>query len=299
MSVRKKIAGTLLYRFGFRDAKLTVFEWLGIGFLCFIALIYLYPLIWMCDSSFRPMFEIFNVPPALFQKPIWQSVQSYSVSSYVSAFTTHNVGLAFFMSIFVTGAGIALTLLVCSLCAYGFVYMDFPGRKILFMVILATMMLPMATMIAPAYRVISKLGLVNNPLGIILPYAMSAFGVFLLRQFYIRIPFSIVESARVDGAGHLKIWWNIILPLSRPALAALAIVQFRVIWNDFLMPMIVLRSEHFFTLPIRILLIDSINYNKPYDVIITAGFITALVPMIVFLIFQRHFIEGLTGGVKE
>ncbi|MBP7480797.1 MAG: carbohydrate ABC transporter permease [Spirochaetaceae bacterium] len=299
MSVRKKIVDKLLFRFGFKDAKLTVFEWLGIGILCLIALIYLYPLVWMCDSSFRPMTEIFNVPPALFQKPIWESVKTYSLSSYISAFTTHNVGMAFFMSLLVTCTGIMFTLMVCSLCAYGFVYLEFPGRKVLFLVILGTMMLPMATMIAPAYRVISKLGLVDNPLGIILPYGMSAFGVFLLRQFYIRIPLSIVESARVDGAGHLKIWWNIILPLSRPALAALAIVQFRVIWNDFLMPMIVLKSESFFTLPIRIMLIDSINYNKPYDVIITAGFITAAVPMLVFLIFQRHFIEGLTGGVKE
>jgi len=209
------------------------------------------------------------------------------------------VSSAFGVSVFVTLSGILLTLLICSLCAYAFAYMEFPGRSWLFAGILATLMLPMVTMIVPFYRVIRSLGISNNLLGLIVPYSVSAFGVFLLRQYYIKIPRSFMESAKVEGAGHLRIWWSIILPLSRPALAALAIVQFRGIWNDFLYPMIILKKEALYTLPIRIQVMDSQNFNKPYDSIIAAGFLTALVPMLVFLFFQRQFIEGLAGGIKE
>ena len=222
-----------------------------------------------------------------------------TLGSFRSAFGHWNVGLSFGVSVVVTLSGIALTLLVCSLCAYAFAYLEFPFRRVLFAVILGTMMLPMTTMIVPFYRVVRSLGISNSLLGLVIPYSVSAFGVFLLRQYYIKIPRSLMESAKTEGAGHLRIWWSIILPLSRPALAALAIVQFRAIWNDFLFPMIILKSDRLYTLPIRIQVMDSQNFNKPYEAIISAGFITALVPMVFFLLFQRHFIEGLAGGTKE
>jgi multiple sugar transport system permease protein len=260
--------------------RMTPLQCLGVLALCAVAALYLYPLFWLLDSSFRPAVDIFRFPPLLFDEPL-KAVKGYTLDSFRAL------------------AGIALTLLVCSLCAYAFAFLEFPGKKALFFLILGTMMLPTTTMIVPYYKVIRGLGLSDNLLGLILPYAVSAFGVFMLRQFYIKIPRSFIESARVEGAGHLRIWWSIILPISRPALAALAIVQFRQIWNDFLNPMIILRSESLFTLPVRIQVMDSQNFNKPYDAIITAGFITALVPMIVFLLFQRQFVEGLAGGLKE
>lgn len=278
--------------------RLTPLQWIGVVLLCAIGLVYLSPLFWLLDSSFRPAVEIFQFPPILFRDPA-AALRGYTLSSFRNAFGHWNVGWSFAVSVLVTLSGITLTLLVCSLCAYAFAYLEFPGRKALFALILGTMMLPMTTMIAPYYRVLRTLGLTNNLLGIILPYSVSAFGVFLLRQYYIKIPRSFMECAKTEGAGHLRIWWSIILPLSRPALAALAIVQFRVIWNDFLFPMIVLRSEKLYTLPIRIQVMDSQNFNKPYDALISAGFITALVPMVAFLIFQRQFIEGLAGGMKE
>jgi ABC-type glycerol-3-phosphate transport system permease component len=270
----------------------------GVLLLGLVSIIYLYPLIWQMDSAFRPAVDIFQTPPVIFQDTM-KAISDYSLESFKTAVIDWNVGWAFLMSVLVTFSGIALTLLVCSLAAYAFAYLEFPGKKVIFIIILATMMLPMTTMIAPSYQVIRMLGLLNNPLGIILPYAISAFGIFLLRQYYIKIPKALIESAKIDGATHMKIWWNIILPLSKPALAALSIMQFRGIWNDFLMPMIILRSDFFFTLPVRIQVMDSQNFNKPYDAIIATGFITTLVPTIVFLVFQRQFIEGLTGGVKE
>lgn len=278
------------------------FSWLkkiGLVLLVAIAAAYLYPLVWMFDASFRPAIEIFQVPPVLFTEPPWDTLRSYSLNSFITAFSEWGVGRSFLISLLVTFMGIVLTLLICSLCAYAFAFLDFPGKNAAFMIILGSMMLPLVTMIVPFYKVLSSIGLTNNLFGIILPYSASAFGVFLLRQYYIKIPKALLESAQIDGCRHLLTWWHIVMPTARPALAALAIVQFRLIWNDFLIPMIVLRSENLFTLPIKIQLMDSQNFNKPYDVIIASGFITAAIPLVFFLIFQRQFIEGLSGGVKE
>jgi len=278
--------------------RLSIMGVFGVILLCAIGIIYLYPLFWLCDSSFRPAVDIFQIPPVLFKEPL-RAISDYTLSSFITAFVDWNVGWSFLVSVIVTFSGIFLTLLVCSLCAYAFAYLEFPGKNFLFFIILGTMMLPMATMLAPYFKVIMTVGLNNNLLGLIIPYAISAFGVFLLRQFYIKIPRGLIESAKIDGAGHLKIWWYVIVPLSRPAMAALAIIQFRQIWNDFLMPMIILKNDLLYTLPVKIQVMDSQNFNKPYDAIITTGFITALVPMIFFLIFQKQFIQGLTGGIKE
>lgn len=273
----------------------------GVAALCAVAALYLYPLLWLLDSSFRPAVDVFRFPPALFADPFLTAVKAYSLDSFRAAFSHWHVGWALGVSLLVAGSGIALTLLVCSLSAYAFAFLEFPGKKALFFIILGTMMLPMTTLIVPYYKVVRGLGLSDNLLGVILPYAASAFGVFMLRQYYIKIPRSLIECARVEGAGHLRVWWSIVLPLSRPASAALAIIQFRQIWNDFLNPMIILRTESLFTLPVRIQVMDSQNFNKPYDAILTAGFISAAIPMLAFLLFQRQFVEGLAGAgsVKE
>ncbi len=289
-SARNRRAGKL--------GGLTPLQGLGVVFLCLVGVVYLYPLFWLADASFRPAVEIFQFPPLIF-RDFLRGVTEYTLGSYVLALGKWHVGWSFGVSVFVTLCGIALTLLVCSLAAYAFAYLEFPGRKFWFAFILGTLMLPMGTMIAPFYELIRRLHLSNTLAAVILPYAISAFGVFLLRQYYIKIPRSFMESAKVEGASHLRIWWSIILPLSRPALAALAIVQFRIIWNDFLFPMIILRSDTLYTLPIRVQVMDSVNFNKPYEALIATGFITALIPMIFFLIFQRQFIEGLAGGMKE
>jgi ABC-type glycerol-3-phosphate transport system permease component len=272
---------------------------IGLFFLLVVGVIYLVPLFWLANSSFLPESEIFQFPPKILTSPR-EAFQLYTLDSYRTAFGEHwNAGWALGVSVVVTVGGILLTLVLCSLCAYAFAYLEFPGKGVIFIAILATMMLPMGTMIAPYLGTIRMLHLKDNLLGLIIPYAGSAFGVFLLRQFYIKIPVALIESARIDGAGHLKIWWNVIVPLSKPALAALSIVQFRAIWNDFLNPMIILRSENLFTATVRIQVMDSTNFSKPYDAIIATGFVTALVPIIFFLVFQKQFIEGLAGGIKE
>ena len=212
---------------------------IGYIILCGTALLYLAPLIWLFDVSFRPPVEIFAVPPPLFQKPIWQIFHSYTLKAFLDAVQL-GVPLSTLNSILLVVMGIILTLLVVSLAAYAFACMHFPGKNILFMLIIATMMLPNTTMMAPLYHVFRVLGLSDSLGGLVLLYAASAYGFFLMRQYMITIPLSLMESASLDGANKLQIWWHIILPLSKPALAALAIIQFRNIWNDFLIPIIVL-----------------------------------------------------------
>jgi ABC-type glycerol-3-phosphate transport system permease component len=270
----------------------------GILFLGFSALTFIAPLLWLWDVSFRPKVEIFQVPPRIFQAPLWVTLKSYSLHSFNLAIERYHINTGFLNSVFVTSTAIILTLIFCSLAAYAFAVMEFKGRNIIFLGILTTMMLPTVTMIAPYYRVLRVYNLLNNHMGLILPYAAAAFGVFMLRQYIVKLPISLFEAALIDGASQWRIWWQVVLPLAKPSLSALAIYQFRNVWNDFLTPMIVLRSEELFTLPINLQFMDSINIAKNYDAMMATGFIAAIIPVIFFIIFQRQFIEGLSGGVK-
>jgi ABC-type glycerol-3-phosphate transport system permease component len=270
---------------------------LGYAILSLMALIWMVPTLWLLDASFRPKIDIFQVPPVLFQGAA-KAFAGYSFHSFILSFQRYNVGWSLFNSIIVTISTIILTLLICSLCAYAFAFMKFPGRKGLFIGILAVMMLPGVTMLVPYYQIIRTVGLSDNLFGLIIPASAMVLGVFLLRQYYIRIPFSFIEAAVMDGASQLRIWWKIVVPLSKPALAALAIYQFRNIWNDFLMPMIILKNDALYTLPIRLQTMDSTNISPPYDAEMATSVITVIIPLLFFMIFQRQFIQGLSGGVK-
>lgn len=273
-------------------------EFVGLVLLSFLAFFFLVPLLWLFYVSFLPKIDIFRVPPAILVE-FGETVKSFTLASFASAFGTKwQIGLALFNSVFITVASILLTILVCSLCAYGFAFMNFRGKNALFLMILATMMLPTVTMIAPYYQVLGIYGLRNTRLGLILPYAASAFSVFLLRQYFVRIPLELFEAAVVDGASRFRIWWQIVLPLAKPAITALSIYQFRAVWNDFLTPMIVLRNENLFTIPIKLQFMDSVNINIPWDAMMATGFIGVAVPFIFFLVYQQQFMEGISGALK-
>jgi ABC-type glycerol-3-phosphate transport system permease component len=271
---------------------------LGYSVLSLLAFAAMTPLIWLLDISFRPKVEIFNVPPAMFTRGFFGSFSSYTLASFTTAFERFQIHVGFLNSAFIVVLGIFLTLLIGSLCSFAFAFLKFPGRNVMFICILATMMLPTGTMIAPFYQVLRTLGLTNSLFGIIIPYASGAWTVFMMRQYFVRLPYSFIEAGIVDGAGFYRVWWQIILPLAKPALAAMAILQFRGIWNDFLMPMIVLRDEKLFTLPIKLQVMASMNYEVPYDAMMATSFVTAIIPVVFFIIFQRYFVEGIAGGMK-
>ena len=260
-------------------------------------MIFLVPLLWLGYVSFLPKIDIFRVPPAIFAD-FGGTIHNLTLTSFQQALGRWQAAQAFTNSVVVTCTSIVLTLLVSLLAAYAFAFLKFRGRSVLFILVLCTMMLPTVTMITPFYQVIGFFGLRNKLLGVILPYTASAFNVFLLRQYFVRIPTAFFEAAVVDGAGKFRIWWRIVLPLSKPALIALAIYQFRVVWNDFLNPMLILRDERLFTIPIRLQFMDSQNINVPWDAMMAVGFLGVLVPVVFFLVFQRYFMEGISGGVK-
>jgi ABC-type glycerol-3-phosphate transport system permease component len=265
--------------------------------LSLIALAFLYPLIWLFDASLRPPLEALQVPPVMFQKPLLESVRTYTRESYLISFSKVNAGRFLLNSAVITLTTVALTLVVSSLCAYALVFIRFPGKQFFFITAITTMMVPITPLIIPFYFVIKSLHLLNNWLGLILPSAVSGLGVFLLRQYFIKIPLAVIESARMDGANHLQIWWHMILPMARPALAALAVIQFRLVWNDFLVPTMVLRDEHLFTLPIEVAFINNPPGNPWAQ--LSMAVITVIIPLALFLRFHRNFIEGLPGGQKS
>lgn len=211
--------------------RFSFFQTLGLIAFSAFSLIFLYPLIWLADASFRPKIEMFNIPPKFLDfSNGWPHFGSYSLTNFINALLAPhgiNLGGAFINSIIVTAGTTVLTLLLCSLCAYAFAFLRFPLKNLFFYFILLSFMLPTITMLSPYYKLMIALRLRNNLLGLILPGSVSAIGVFLMRQFYIKLPYSFIESAKIDGASHLKIWWNIILPLSTPALAALFYFHFQ------------------------------------------------------------------------
>ncbi len=262
--------------------------------LCLLSLVFMYPLVWLIDASLRPQLEIWRNPPVLFQKPIWESVSSYTNLSYrISFWGWGNAGLHLFNSAVITSSVIVLTLIISSMCAYALVFIRFPGRKILLALAISSIMIPMNTLLVSIFKVYIDLHLLNSWIGLILQSSLSGLGVFLLRQYFIKIPVSFIETARMDGAGHLQIWWHIILPMARPALAALAIIQFRLAWNDFLLPAVVLRDMNRTTLPILLYFMGGSGPG------LATGFIAIMIPLSLFIKFHRQFIEGFTGGLKS
>jgi ABC-type glycerol-3-phosphate transport system permease component len=264
--------------------------WLLAVVLLVLACLFLAPLVWTIMTSFKPTNNMFSLPPTL-----W--VPGMSFKNYSTAFTDYALHFAMLNSFLTTTLQIVAVLVVSSLAAYPLAVLRFPGRNAIFFSILATMMIPQVGMIVPAFKVVSSLKLINNYGGVVLPGAAAPFGVFLLRQYYSRLPRDFFDAGIVDGANQFTLWYKISLPLARPALAALAIYTFMGAWKALLWPMLILQKKALFTLPIRLSMM-MIGYQQDYSSLMAGSTIAAVVPLVFFLFFQSHFIEGLSGGVK-
>ena len=202
-------------------------------------------------------------------------------------------------SIFVSSSVTLLVLTVDSLAAYALARLNLPGKKYVFALIIGTLMVPGQILLVPVYLILNQLGWIDSPLALILPAGAGAFGVFLLHQFLKALPRELEESAMLDGAGALQIWWHIMLPLSRPALATLAIFSFIGSWNDFLGPRVFLDSIERYTLPVGIELFQS-SYAAEYGLTLAASVICTTPILVIFLLFSRHIIRGMAmSGLKE
>jgi len=250
------------------------------------------PFVWMLSSSLKTNLEVFHVPPTLIPPvPQWHN--------YVEIFRVVPYGHWFLNSVIITVSQTLLYLFVASLAGFTFARMRFPGREAIFTLYLATLMVPSQVTLIPKFILIKQLHLMDTLIAVILPGVFNAYGVFLLRQFFMTLPESLEEAAIIDGASYFRIYWNIILPLAGPALATLAIFSFRGAWNDFMWPLIVINSEEKKPLSVGLASFHGLyETNWPY---LMAASTVALIPIIiVFVAAQKYFVRGIAlTGLKE
>ncbi len=264
----------------------TVGQWLLALFLLPTALFMLAPFVWMVSTSLKTSGQVFEYPPNLIPHPIeW--------GNYLKVFTVLPFARFFLNSFIVAASVTVLQLVTSSLAAYAFARLRFPGRDALFLGYLGTLMIPGQVVIIPNFILLRYLGWINTYQGLILPAAFSAFGTFLLRQFFLTIPNELEDAAVVDGASRFQIYLRVILPLSGPALSALAIFTFLFQWNSFLFPLVVTNSVDMNTLTVGLRTLQG-QYNTAWTLLM-AGSVVALLPvLLVFVVAQRYFIRGIT-----
>lgn len=257
------------------------------------SLISLLPFIWMIFGSFKTGAEIRQVPPTFLP-------QQFTLENYKTVLTDPDLPLPTFYrnSATIALANVAQVLFTSSLFGYIFAKFNFRGRKYLFWIILATMMIPHQVTMIPGYLILARLGLINKLWGLIIPSAIDAFGIFLFRQFALSVPNELIDAARVDGAGEFYIYWRIILPQLGPALATFGMLTFMFNWNAYLWPLIVLTEQNVRTLPIILTWYNSTHTGQ--GALVMAATVMIMVPiLIVFINFQRWIVQGFTmSGFK-
>lgn len=259
------------------------------------AIPFLFPTYWMIASSLKSVNEIFATPPTL-----WPTAPT--LAGYAKAFTFQPFVQQYFNSVYIAVVVTAVTMLVSSLAGYAFARIRFRGQNFLFLVVLLGLLIPSEVTIVPLFQVFEKLGMINTHWPLLLVTSIGAPSVlatFIMRQFFIALPAELEEAARIDGLGRPGMWWFIAMPLARPALAAVAIFTFLNAWNLYLEPTVYLSTPGLFTLPEALT-----HYVDPYsgpmwNVQLAAASMTAVPVLIVFIIAQRQFVEGLAQtGLK-
>jgi multiple sugar transport system permease protein len=262
--------------------------------LIVVALAMLLPILWMFATSLRPPAQSFSLPPSFFPT-------QWRWENYWNVITSDRIKypLLFWNSIYLAVTVTFLQLLTCSMAAFAFARLRFPGRDLLFFIFLASLMIPGAVTMVPLFMIVSQLGLTDNHLSIILPAATSAFGVFLLRQFFMTLPSELSDAAKIDGAGHFTVYWRIMLPLVGPGLSALAVFAFLGNWNNFLFPLLFLTSRDKMTLPLALVSLSGYMGSGSQSEILAAIFMSILPIALIFVFAQRFVLQGIAlSGIK-
>jgi multiple sugar transport system permease protein len=275
--------------------------------LAALAILFVAPFAYMVSASFQPLSQMFRLPPQ------WIPEEP-TIANYAGFFGSgRDIDRWFFNSMYVTTANTVIILFFSSLIAYTFAKRTFPGRDFLFLLGLSTLMLPTEVTLIPNYIIMRSFpllggnditgvgghGMLNSYWGLIAPNVASVFGIFLLRQYMkSAIPDELIDAARIDGAGHFRIYWRVVIPLCKPALAAVAIFTFQFYWGDLLGPLIIISNSDLYTLPLG--LTTFVLPNRSSWHLIMAGSVLATIPLIViFFIFQRQFVRGISlSGIK-
>ena len=258
-----------------------------------LSLAFLLPLVWMVTSSVKNTNEVFSAN--------WRWLpEVWKWENYAAVWTDPDVSMlqAYLNTGFITVLGTAAQLIIASLAAYAFAKIKFQGKGFVFTLFLATMMMPTEVTIVPRFILFKTVGLYNNLWSIILPHFFSATAIFLLRQFYIGLPDDLMEAAKIDGAGHARIFAQILLPLTKASLISLMVLSFISCWNEYMAPLIFLVKKPLYTISqvIRWYMLDDL---QRYDLNMAAA-TSAIIPVVILFIFcQRYFVEGIaTSGVK-
>ena len=257
--------------------------------LIIISFFMILPFIWMLSTSLKPVEEIFKIPPIII------SAQS-SLKSYVYIQETYNILRIVWNTFIIAFLATILRLFFCALGGYGFAKFKFPGRNTLFGIMLATMVIPGIVTIVPVYLIMRDLKWIDTIWPLVIPGAASAFGIFFMRQYISSLSTELIDAARIDGAGELTIFLKIILPIVTPGLTSLGLIFFMGSWNDFMGPLIYLKSTEKFTLPLIIRSMISPSGRTAFDVQMAASVISVIPLLIIFLVFQKRFVEGISAG---
>jgi multiple sugar transport system permease protein len=250
------------------------------------------PFVWMVLGSLKPTTELRQVPPT------WWP-QNPSLDNYSQLFSRLSFGTYFANSAIVAVIVTAGNLLFCSMLGYALAMLEFRGKKVVFVAVLATLMIPGVVTFVPLFVLVANAGLVDTLPGLMLPFLAAPFGVFLMRQFILGLPRDLLDAGRVDGAGELRIFARIILPLCGPALATLGILTFLGSWNNFLWPLVVAQTEDTYTLPVALALYSKGQNSTNYGLLLAGATVVVIPILMLFLAFQRKVIEGIaTTGIK-
>jgi ABC-type glycerol-3-phosphate transport system permease component len=260
--------------------------------LALMAVTAVFPFYWMVVGSFLPLGDLFSVPPSIVPRhPI--------VSNYFELFQRIPFARNALNSLIIAVLAGGLGILLATLAGFAFAKYRFPGRNILFAGMVATLVLPEEALVVPLFVLMSQIGWVDTYQGAVIPSLASAFGIFWMRQYMASIPDEMLEAARIDGASDFQIYYRIVLPVLGPGLAALAMILFMRAWNMFLWPLIVLRSEDMYTIPLSLARLVGVT-EHPYNLVLAGSVLATLPLVIVFVLLQRQFIAGvMAGSVKS
>jgi multiple sugar transport system permease protein len=262
------------------------------------AVVWLLPFVWVVVTSLKPTPDIIRVPPEWIP---WHLTGEHYNEVLFSSSRTARIGRAFLNSTIISLGSVALVLVTSAMAAYPLARMRFPGRDLIFGTLVGSLMVPNVVTLVPQYILIQRLGWLSTFQGLIVPEAgvVLAFGVFLLRQFFLSIPTELEDAARIDGANAWQIFTRVILPLSHPALAALSIFAFRSAWNDFLWPLIAVNKPDMFPLPVALALLRGAYSSESYGPIMAGAALSAVPLFVVFLVANRRIVEGMQlSGLK-
>jgi multiple sugar transport system permease protein/arabinosaccharide transport system permease protein len=272
----------------YKSARFAIGSTLLNAILLLLVVLTVVPFLYMMLGAFKQNTEIFGTPLTFFPKnPTLDNMGALLNNFPFARWAVNTVTVAVVGSVF--------SVLLSSLAGFAFAKYEFRFKNVLFLLMLATLLIPNQVLLVPQFQVIRELHWFNTYAALIVPRAVGAFGIFLMRQYTVNLPSELLDAARVDGATEFSIWWRIVLPLVRPGLAVLAILSFTGLWNDFLWPLIVTNDTSMFVLNLGLGALVG-PYDYQYGILLSGALLSSLPVIIIFLIFQRQFIDGFIQG---